>query len=107
MESIKKSFSKEVIQEKLMTDSRWVERSLVKLFQRQTMDEQMSKETFTENGRGFNKSDCRYLTYCSQWVLKGNSLSGVHLEKCRKKLVKYWKQIQDEIIIHNQQREMV
>jgi hypothetical protein len=104
VDTIKKTFSKEVIQDKLMTDSRWVERSLIKLYNRQTEDEQTSKETKWENGMGFNGSDSRYLTYCSQWVLSGRSLSGVHLTKCGTKLKKYWKQIQDEIVQHNSQR---
>jgi hypothetical protein len=100
-QTIKTSFSKEVIQDKLMTDSRWVERSLIKLYERQTHEEKTSKETITDNNRGFNSSDSRYLTYCSEWLLKGNHLSGVHLTKCGMKLKKYWKQIQEEIYLHN------
>lgn len=107
IKQIKSTYTKEFIQEKLSTDSRWVERSLIKLYGRQTEDEKTTKETRWENGMGFNGSDSRYLSYCSQWVLSGRSLSGVHLEKCGKKLQKYWKQILDEIIEHNRQRELV
>jgi len=100
----KRTFTKEVIQEKLSTDIRWIERSLVKLYERQTREEQTTKETITENGVGFNSSDSRYLTYCSQWVLSGRSLSRHHIDKCGGKLKKYWKQIQDEIVQHNLKR---
>lgn len=90
-------YTKEYIQDKLMSNVSWIERSLVKLYERQTIEERMSKETITGNGRGYNSSDSRYLTYCSEWVLKGNRLSGTHLTKCGMKLRKYWKQIQEEI----------
>jgi hypothetical protein len=95
---IKGTYTKEYIQHKLMTDIRWVERSLVRLYQLQTMEEQQTKETYYENGVGFNSSDSRYLTYCSQWVMRGNNLSNQHVEKCTKKLLKYWKQIQGFLI---------
>lgn len=98
IQEIKTTYTKEFIQDKLSTDLRWIERSLIKLYERQTRDEQRSKETTTLNGVGFNSSDSRYLTYCSEWVLKGNHLSRQHVEKCGTKLKKYWKQIQDEII---------
>ena len=107
IKQIKSTYTKEFIQDKLTTDSRWVERSLIKLYGRQTEDEKTTKETKWENGMGFNGSDSRYLSYCSQWVLSGRSLSGHHLTKCGTKLKKYWKQILDEIIEHNRQRELV
>jgi hypothetical protein len=98
---IKSTYTKEFIQEKLMTEVRWVERSLVKLYERQTRDEQISRETICENGIGFNSSDSRYLTYCSQWILKGNPLNEKHFIKCGSKLKKYWRQIQECIVEHN------
>ena len=101
--SIKKTYTKEYIQSKISTDIRWVERSLIKLFERQTEEEKNIRYTTEENSRGFNKPDSNYLSYCSRWVMSGNTLNGKHLEKCRGKLMKYWKQIQEEIIL-NQSR---
>ena len=90
-------FTKEQIQYQLENNPKWIERSLVVLYNRQTQDEKENVMTKWENGIGFNGSDVRYLTYCSKWVLGGRNLSGVHLQKCGKMLKKYWKQIQNEI----------
>lgn len=98
VKGIKSTYTKEFIQNKLMTENSWVERSLIKLYEKQTLDEQRVKETKYQNKVGFNSSDSPYLSYCSQYVLSGRSLSGHHLEKCRGKLMKYWKQILGFII---------
>ena len=87
-------YTKEYIKEKLSTDQRWMERSLVVLYRYQTEDEQESGRTSWMNNRGFNSSDSKYLTYCSKYVLNGGHLSGKHLVKCGKMLPKYWRQIQ-------------
>ena len=91
-------YTKEQIQEKLMTNQNWIERGLIVLYNRQTKEEQDGGRTIKHNERGFNGSDDRYLTYCSKWILKGNRLSGHHVVKCGKRLGKYWRQIQEEIV---------
>lgn len=91
------TYTKEFIQEKLTSNPKWIERGLIVLYNRQTEDEKQSSETKWDNGKGFSGSDSKYLSYCSKWVLSGRSLSGVHLEKCGKKMRKYWKQIKEEI----------
>ncbi len=90
-------YTKEFIQEKLSTDVRWMERGCVVLFNRQTTDEKMNNMTEHLNGRGFNGTDSKYLSYVSKYILKGGRLSGSHVEKVGRKLPKYWKQIQEEI----------
>ena len=107
IKQIKSTYTKEFIQQQLTSNPKWVERSLIKLYERQTRDEQTTRETSNSNGVGFNKSDSRYLSYCSQWVLSGRSLSGNHLIKCGVKLQKYWGQILDEIIQHQSRSERV
>jgi hypothetical protein len=94
-------YTKEFIQSKLSTDVKWIERGIVVLYNLQTQDEKESTETKWENGVGYNSSDSRYLTYCAKWIMKGNKLSGQHLDKCSKKLPKYWKQIQSIILKGN------
>ena len=91
------TFTKEYIQEKLTTDTRWVERALVVLHDRQTAEEQENQATHNRNGRGFNGRDAGYLSYCAEWVKKGNHISGKHAENCGKSLKKYWRQILEEI----------
>jgi hypothetical protein len=90
-------YTKEVIQQKLSSDLRWIERGVLVLFDRQTEDEKTQQGTRWENGRGFNKSDSNYLTYISKYLLSGRHLTGVHLEKVSSKLPKYWRQIMEEI----------
>lgn len=90
-------YTKEQIKDKLANDLVWMERALVVLFERQTLDEQQTDETKHLNGVGFNSSDSRYLSYCAKWVKKGNHLSKHHVEKVGKKLPKYWEQIQSII----------
>lgn len=90
----KQGWTKELIKYKLNTDSRWVEKSILLLFENQTNDEQNSGNTLVHNNIGFNGIDGRYLSYCAKWLLRGNHLSEKHLNKCKNKLQKYWKQIQ-------------
>lgn len=87
-------YTKEFIKQKLSTDRKWVERALVVLHDHQTLDEQQEGHTKFHNEVGFNGVDSRYLSYCAEWVKKGNHLNDKHFEKCSKKLPKYWKQIQ-------------
>ena len=90
-------YTKEQIQTNLRTNQRWIERTLVVLYQRQTSDEQTTGQTREFNGIGFNGPDSRYLSYCSRWILRGNHLNQKHLEKCSSRLPKYWRQVQELI----------
>lgn len=90
-------YTKENIQEKMTTDIRWTERAVLVLFDRQTEDEQKIEDTVHNNGVGFNGVDGKYLTWVGNYLMRGNHLSGHHVEKVRKKLPKYWKQIKNII----------
>jgi len=92
-------YTKEQIQTKLRTDQKWIERSLVVLYERQTSDEQTTGETREFNGIGFNSSDSRYLSWVASYLLRDekNHLNQKHLEKCGSRLPKYWRQIQELI----------
>lgn len=94
-------YTKEQIQLNLSTNPKWIERALVVLYQKQTIEEQRVGVTTNLNGVGFNSSDSRYLTYCAKWVLQGQNLNQKHLEKCGGKLKKYWKQISEMISSNN------
>lgn len=100
--TIRKEYTKEYIQNKIMTDDRWLIESLLSVYRFQTESEQKSRHTNQNNGRGFTQADSPYLSYISQWVLSGKPLNDKHKEKTRKRMVKYWKQIQ-VLIIHKQQ----
>lgn len=83
----------ETIKAKLASDVRWVERAIVVLHERQTADEQLSEATIEANGIGFNAFDARTLSYYATWIMGGRHLSGKHLDKAKKALPKYAKQI--------------
>jgi hypothetical protein len=96
-------FTKEQIQENIKTNISWTIRTLEVLYGRQTTDEQLTQSTTHQNGRGFNGTDSFILTSFYQQIQKrrqyGNPvlLSEKQLDICKKKLPKYWKQIQEEI----------
>lgn len=97
------TYTKEFIQNKLSTDVKWIERTLVVLYEYQTEEEKEVGGTIMFNGVGFNGVDGRFLTKCSKWVINGRHLSGYHLDRCKRVLPKYWRQIQ-QIIRHRQQQ---
>ncbi len=82
------------IKQKLETDQRWLERAIVAIYKLQTEDEKNSENTKYHNGVGFNSADAHILTYCAKWILSGKPLSGTFLEKAKKKMVKYTKQLE-------------
>ena len=97
------TWTKELIKFKLSNDDKWVEKSILMLFENQTNDEQKSGFTKVYNDIGFNGVDGRYLSYCAKWLMRGNHLNGRHMNKCKHKLPKYWKQIQS-VIKHKEVR---
>lgn len=105
------TYTKEIIQEKIKTDDRWVYRSLEVLYDRQTQDEQETKSTNHHNSMGFNGTDSFILSSFMEQLNKRKvtgqpvTLSPKQLEICRKKLPKYWKQIQE--VINSKTKEVV
>ncbi|MGD9678115.1 MAG: hypothetical protein AB7V16_07095 [Vulcanibacillus sp.] len=83
------SFTKDFIKEKLLSDTRWLEHGVLAIYNRQTYEEKNIEKTKEHNGVGFTSSDARYLTYVAKWISSGKHLSGRHLEKTRRQMVKY------------------
>lgn len=83
----------ETVKAKLATNQKWVERAIVVLYEHQTADEQQQDSTIEANGVGFNAFDAPTLSYYAEWLLKGNHLTGKHLQKAFKAVPKYAKQI--------------
>jgi hypothetical protein len=97
-----KTWTLETIREKIATDNRMVERSLVQLFNRQTAHEQHAETTEESNGVGFNGVDAEILSSFAKQVIRqqnsptrpeGTRLSSRQLEIARKKLPKYARQL--------------
>lgn len=87
----------EHIRMQLSTNPAWAQRAIVKLWQRQTSDEQMAQQTGHDNGVGFNGTDAFILSSFAEQINKGRTLSVKQLAIAFKKLPKYTKQIISEI----------
>ncbi len=66
-----------------------IERAIVRIYQRQTSDEQASQATKHTNNMGFSAFDAGTGSYMAKWILSGKHLSGKWVEKGRKLAVKY------------------
>jgi hypothetical protein len=91
------SYTIEQVRQKLSTDQRWVERAIVKLFERQTSDEQRTDQTRVTNHRGFTHGDARRLSKAAKWIQSGRPLSGFHLQHAFKSVPKYARQVLEMI----------
>ena len=63
-------YTEDFIRHKLVTDERWVRRALVRLYQRQTQDEQASHQTRNHNLRGFQPADALWFSRLAEFVIK-------------------------------------
>ncbi len=84
-----KVWTKEEIRNLLETNNIMVEKSVVKIYELQTADEQVLKETNHCNGVGFNGTDSRILSSLAEWVMSGKHLSQKQMAIARKKIMKY------------------
>ena len=65
------------IREKLSTDEQWILRGLIRIYERQTADEQREQMTRHWNSVGFTGADGEILTSFAQRVLRGGYESDV------------------------------
>jgi hypothetical protein len=72
-----------------------VERAILAIYERQTLDEKACSDTKHRNGIGFTGADARLGTYYAKWILSGKHLSGRHLENARQMSRKYIRQLVD------------
>jgi hypothetical protein len=86
-----------VVKNKLATNPAWATRAIVKLYELQTADEQISQTTTNVNGVGFNGTDATILSSFAEQILKGRTLSPKQLAIAYKKLPKYSRQISNLI----------
>jgi hypothetical protein len=92
-----KIWTKEEIKNKLTDPSnpfltKWVERSVIQIFNKQTASEQAVEATRLNNGVGFNGTDAGIMSSFAKWLLRSeghNHLSPKQLVIAKKKIVKY------------------
>lgn len=70
-----------------------VERAVVAIFNRQTSDEQESESTKHDNGVGFNAFHAGLGSYYARWIQSGRHLTGNHLDKARRMMRRYVRQL--------------
>lgn len=83
----------EFVKKMLSENGEWAKRALVRIYERQTSEEQLKETTVTENGVGFNGNDAEILTSFAKQYLKRGFLSEKQMIVLKKKISKYWKQI--------------
>lgn len=87
------------IKEMLSYDIRWAERALLRLYDKQTPEEKLFRDSGIKNGVGFNKYDCWKLTPIIQTIIKKQQLKKNYVIPKKdmlsmfKRLPKYWRQI--------------
>ena len=81
------------IKNQLATNPAWALRALVKIYERQTADEQCSGITKEDNGVGFSGVDATILSSFATQVLNGRNLSAKQMAIVYKKMPRYWKQV--------------
>lgn len=93
MDKIKKSLIKSFVKEKLATNPVWARQALLRIYEKQTADEQKMSGTIYYNGVGFNGTDGMILSSFAKQLLKRGRLSDKQMEILMKKIPKYWEQI--------------
>jgi hypothetical protein len=73
----------------IISNDRALERAIIAIYNRQTEDEKSASSTRHTNGIGFAGPDASLGSYYAKWLLSGRSLSGNHLLKARKMMMKY------------------
>lgn len=81
-----------------------VEKALLRLYERQTRDEQSDETVRYRNDIGFRVCDAKRASYWVRWIKSGRHLTGKHLVKAREVVKHYHRQlleIVDEQIVGN------
>lgn len=86
-------WTQDEIKHLLQTNRTMVLRSCVKLYERQTRDEQEQFETVEANGIGFNSADACFMSDIAKQIIKGRKLSQKQFDITKKKIQKYSKQL--------------
>lgn len=82
------------IQRLIDTDDKAVARAVVRIYLRQTEDERRVSETKHHNTIGFSASDAKYLSMVARYVIANGAITEkYHVEKARKLIRRYWRQL--------------
>lgn len=84
-----KIWTKEEIQNLLKNNTGFAVRSLVKIYQYQTADEQSTQTTAEYNGVGFNGFDAEIMSKFAVYFMENNYLSEKQVAIVKKRIYKY------------------
>jgi hypothetical protein len=91
----KKKWSKEVIAKALVSNREFRMRALIKLYSRQTADEQVQENVTHNNGKGFRTCDARFLTSLSKSAIRYKRLTDKQDAVLARKIMVYTAQLTD------------
>lgn len=103
MKATANGWTKEKIQDLILTNKLACERALIRIYERQTADEQNCETTTEANSRGFTAFDAEFLTSCAKNCLKCGGLTERQHVIVQKKITKYWKQLMEIAADHPKQ----
>jgi len=86
-------WKEEEIKQLILVNDKMVCKCLIKLYERQTADERIEGSANERNGAGFNGVDAPILTSFAEFFNRTGFLTHKQTEVCRKKLIKYVKQL--------------
>lgn len=86
-------WNKESVKNLLHTNETAMMKALVKIYERQTRDEQIQEATTQSNGIGFTGVDAKFLSSLAVQVIRRGTLSPKQKAIAFNKMPKYWKQI--------------
>jgi hypothetical protein len=89
MEVNERVWTKDEIKHLLDTSPKMVYRSVVKIFEKQTEDEQRAETTSHHNGVGFNGIDAEIMSSFAKQIMRGKKLSDKQYAIAHKKIKKY------------------
>jgi len=96
-----KLWSKESIQKLLETNDESVIKAMLRIYDRQTQDEQVAQDTQDWNSVGFTGVDAEIMSSFTEYYNKWGKLSPKQMMLAKKKMKKYWKQLLDVIRTEN------
>lgn len=82
------------IKEQLRTSPNWAIRGMLRIYERQTADEQESQTTRHHNKVGFSGADAELLSSYSSQVLKGRTMSEAQMRYIHRLMPKYARQLE-------------
>lgn len=97
MKKVTQADIKKYLRARLYADKTWTVQALLRIYDRQTFDEQIDLCTKHDNSIGFTGYDAKELTKIAKWckdnLSEENPLPDTQLQIIREKMPKYWKQI--------------